>query len=236
MFENVEPLDRSRHGNLRLAPARGYAFARGLTTVPLSYGELSRASKFYPIVFPAGDQVVPHVLLSLKQGENTFVGQDGEWIVPYVPAHIRRYPFILARTDEEGNYAVCVDPRAPHLSSDEGQPLYTEEGEPSDVLSRAMEFLKRYQREMSDTEWLFTNLQGRGLLSEKVLTVGRGEQQQAAIRGFRAVDTDRLAEMEDSVLVDWVRRGIMGLVYAHLHSLDNVRELARRQNLESESE
>jgi len=147
-----------------------------------------------------------------------------------------KYNHLAVAEDEEGNYAVCVDSRAPHLSTDEGQPLYTEEGEPSDVLSRAMEFLKRYQQEMTDTERLFTSLQGRDLFSEKVLTVGRGEQQQAAIRGFRAVDTDRLAEMEDSVLVDWVRRGIMGLVYAHLHSLDNVRELARRQNLESESE
>ncbi len=32
---------------------------------------------------------------------------------------------------EKGNYAVCIDPAALHFSSDQGDPLYTANGEPA---------------------------------------------------------------------------------------------------------
>ena len=225
MFEQVEALDRNKHANLKLTTAADYSFAKDQFIVPLAYTELQRASKYYPIVFSA-DRAVPQALLSLKQGENAFVDENGQWLVPYVPAHIRRYPFILARADEEGNYAVCFDPDAPHLGYEQGEPLYGENGEATDLLNRATEFLRRYQREMLDTERLFGELENKEVLAAKQLSIGRGDEQQATIRGFRAVDTDKLGELDNDTLGDWVKRGIMGLVYAHLHSLDNVRELA----------
>lgn len=221
MFEKVEALDKSKHQDLKFNPANNYSFASKISAVPLSYTELVRASKYYPIVISGQERPLPQALLSLKQGENSFIDENGRWQVPYVPAHIRRYPFILAKADDEGNYAVSIDPEAPHLSTKQGDPLYTANGEPSEILNRAMEFLKRYHQEMLDTERLFQGLQERELLWNKQFTIGEDENQRT-VRGFKAVDTEKLGELDNETLGDWVKRGIMGLIYAHLHSLDNL--------------
>ncbi len=228
MFENIEPLNTEKHQDLKLIKTKNYDFAKGVSIAPLSYSELIRASRYYPIVFSSDERAIPKALLSIRQGENSFVDQNGNWLVPYVPVHIRRYPFILAKRDEEGNFAVCIEPSASNLSTKEGEPLYTANGEPTDTLNRTMEFLRRYHQEMANTESLFAELQDKDILVEKNLTIGRGDQEQATIGGFRVVETEKLNEVGNDTLGDWVKRGIMGLIYAHLHSLDNMRELAGR--------
>ena len=140
MFENIEALDKNKHQDLKFTPVRSYSFARDVNMVPLSYSEIIRASRFFPIVFPSQGHPLPQAVLSLTRGRNTFVDQDGNWLAPYVPAYIRRYPFILAKTDEQGHYAVCIDPEAPQLSTDQGDPLYTANFEPSETLTRTMDF------------------------------------------------------------------------------------------------
>jgi hypothetical protein len=94
MFTSLEALDSTRHKALRLGTT-DYAFARDLTTVPLSLSEVVPASRSYPIVF------APQALLSLRTGGNLFVTEDGRWPDgAYVPAHVRRYPFILGQQPE----------------------------------------------------------------------------------------------------------------------------------------
>jgi hypothetical protein len=227
MFEKVEALDKNKHQDLKLSPLSSYEFARNLNMVPLSYTEIIPASKHYPIIFPAQGTMVPHALFALAQGENVFVDESGTWLAPYVPAHIRRYPFILAQTGEEGHYAVCIDPDAPHFSTEQGDPLYTANFEPSETLSKAIEFLKRYQQEMADTEKLFAEFADRGLLADRQFTVEQGGQK-STVGGFKAVDESRLKEVEDDKLADWLKRGLMGLVYAHLFSLDKAQKLVKR--------
>lgn len=226
MFEKVEALDKNKHQDLKFNPVDSYGFAQDLNMVPLSYTEIIPASKYYPVIFPAKGSPVTHALFGLAQGENAFVGEDGNWLAPYIPAHIRRYPFILAQSEEQGQYAVCIDPAAPHFSTEQGDPLYTANLEPSETLSKAIEFLKRYQQEMADTEKLFAEFADKGLLIERQFTVDRGGQK-STVGGFRAVDENGLKNVEKDKLADWVKRGIMGLVYAHLFSLDNARRLVR---------
>ncbi len=224
MFENVETLNKNKHQNLKYCPLNSYAFARGLSRVPLAHSELVRASRYYPIVFPAEGRPVPQALFDVKDEGNVFVDDNGRWLVPYVPAHIRRYPFILGKTDDKERFVLGIDPRAPHFSQEQGDTLYTQDGEPTELVNRAAEFLKRYQQELMETERLFSVLADKGLLVDKKFDIGRKEQQ-ISVRGFKAVDWDSLKNLDDDTLADWVRQGIMGLIHAHLHSLDNVRRM-----------
>jgi hypothetical protein len=224
MFNHVEPLNKDKHQDLKLNPARDYSFAKGLSIVPLSYSEFFQASRSYPIIFPK-ESTTPQALLSLTQGQNSFLDRKSQWTVPYVPAHIRRYPFILARSDDQDNYAVCIDPDAPQFSTDFGDPLYTANLEPSETLNKTIEFLKRYHQEMVDTEKLFGQLDEQGILVDRQFNLGSGDQKRT-VGGFRAVDETKLKELDAETLGKWVKQGIMGLVYAHLFSLDNVRQLA----------
>jgi len=66
--------------------------------LPLTIDEFPNAARNYPIVFSVGDNSVPLILMGLNEGVNTFMGEDGKFTEPaYVPAYVRRYPFLLAK-------------------------------------------------------------------------------------------------------------------------------------------
>lgn len=222
MFGKVEPLDKKKHKALKFDDVNGFGFAKSMTTVPLCFSEIVPASKYYPVVFSATDKPVPLAVLGAKPKENVFVDDSGNWTVPYVPVHIRRYPFILSRVDEKDNYVVCIDVDAPHLNTEKGTPLFTENGEPSKGVARTIEMLKKYQKEMSETQGLFTSMLEKGLLVEKQVAAGYGDEKKNLIRGFRIVDMEKLMAQDKETLGDWVKRGIIGLFYGHFYSMSNL--------------
>ena len=219
MFSKIELLDKKQHAGLIFKPAEDFRFARDLTSAPVSFGELSRVSKYYPILFPL-DSVIPQALLAFKKGENLYIDVNGQWNVPYVPAHLRRYPFVLAK-DQSSKAFIGIDRDAPHFQTEEGTLLFSENGEPSKVLSSAIEFLKQFQMEIDATEKLLAPLEEYNVLIEKELHI-EVKNDKSVIRGFRVVDIEKLNQLEESLLGRWVKTGLMGVIYAHIHSLNNL--------------
>ena len=77
--------------------------------VPLTVGEFPIAGIYYPIIF-AGDRYQPLAVMGMRQGSNLFVGADGAFEVgAYIPAYIRRYPFVLANDQAREQLVVCID-------------------------------------------------------------------------------------------------------------------------------
>ncbi len=64
--------------------------------------------------------------------------------MPYVPAHVRRYPFILGNTDEPETFAIMLDREAPHFASHEGELLYGVDGAKGPALEAALALLKAF--------------------------------------------------------------------------------------------
>ena len=226
MFKTPEILSPARSSGLRFRKGASYDFAASLTTVPLHAGELTAACKHYPIIFPMREPLIPRALLSLRKRRNDFVLSNGAWSVSYVPAHIRRYPFILGRTKKSGTYVLMVDKEAPHLQDEDGERLFSESGEPSEVVQQAKKFLTRFQQQLAATEKLLAPLAEADLLVERQLNIRRGETT-SVVRGFRVVDMALLADLEGDTLKSWVRSGLLQAVYAHQHSLSNVKFLVK---------
>jgi hypothetical protein len=220
MFENAEVLDASRHGDLRFKPVAGFAFARTVASAPLAPAEVVRASREYPIVFRVVDGTVsPVALLSLHAGASAFVDDEGSWTAGYVPAHIRRYPFVLGSTREAGRFVVMVDRDAPQLG-DEGEPLFEAGKAPAGgVVERARDFLTSFQKELLQGERLYAPLLEQHLHVERGITLGSGSKKRTAVRGFRVVDAERLGALGDEAAGAWLRNGLLAHVFAHLHSL-----------------
>jgi hypothetical protein len=67
---------------------------------------------------------------------NSFVGDSGQWRSnTYVPAFIRRYPFVLAQSDND-EFKVCFDEAYAGWNEEEGRELFAESGENSPYLTR----------------------------------------------------------------------------------------------------
>lgn len=224
MFKKVEPLSNTRHHDLRFTRINSFECATEMTAAPLTASEILLASRYYPIVFPT-EGVSPVALFALTQKKNFYVDNAGLWKVPYVPAHIRRYPFILANRpgDEADNgFAVCVDTEAPHFLSGQGDPLFTADGEPADVTQNAINFLTKFQEELKATQMFCQELEDQKILVPRHASIEKNGDK-SAVGGFRCVDVEKLGKLEDEILAKWVRNGLVGLINSHLQSLSNLK-------------
>ena len=228
MFNKVEALSNEKHIDLRFTSMNSYDFATLVVNSPLSVSEFFHAAKYYPIVFPT-EGTSPIALFSLNQKTNRFINGQGGWTVPYVPAHIRRYPFILAKQEKSekepaDKFVVCIDVEAPHFAMGQGEPMFTANGDTSEFTNKMIEFLQKYHQELDASQIICRELEEHNLLVDKKITIEKnGEKKQ--IGGFRCVDIVKMNGLEDAVLAKWVRNGLAGAVNSHLQSLANLQSL-----------
>ncbi len=152
-YQKPVPLNKNDHKEKKIKSGnRNFAFAADTNSVILAGVEFSEAGKEYPIVFAqAGENVIPVALLGLRNAENLYVDEAGNWDARYIPAFVRRYPFVLAEIGDAGQRAVCIDEGFEGFSDDEGEALFADD-EPSPLLKQAMDFLEEYQKQYVRTE------------------------------------------------------------------------------------
>lgn len=235
IYDRPVPLNRQVHRGLRIQTRPGdKAFAAGINSVPVAAVEFARAASTSPVVFAGSsiDTVVPAALLGLRANENLLVNADGRWDeMAYVPAFLRRYPFVLAEKDGvPDDFTVCLDEAYPGIGNDEGEPLFTDSGEDAPLLTNALEFLGDYQREIARTREFVGRLREHELLEPKVVRVEPANGEPFSLEGFFIVDETRLRALKPRAVQALMRDGDLGLIYAHLLSLSNVERLTHRMD------
>jgi len=220
-YEKPVALNKVTHREARIRPLRGdYGFARKTNSVVLAGIEFTEAAKEYPIVFAqAGEAVVPVALLGLRNEENLFIDAAGKWDARYIPAFVRRYPFVLAETQERQQRMVCIDESYSGLSTKEGEPLFDAAGEPTQLLKQAIEFLEEYQRQYQRTETFIKRLRDNDLLMSLNARVDLVDGKQFQLTGLLAVDEKKLLQMPDEKAIELFRSGELAWIYCHLMSL-----------------
>ena len=226
LYNDITLLNRERHRNLRLKPASSFSFAAGTHYVPLAAQEFYQAARDYPILFVGeGENMAPLALLGLEEGVNLHVDDDGTWTHgAYVPAFIRRYPFVLA-TNAEDRFSVCFDAGFEGWNEEEGQPLFEEEGKNTAFLDEVIEFLKGFTAEMNRTDDFVKTLNTMELLTRKTLNLKHPDGSTYRIDDFHAVDEEKFAQLDDQQVLELNQKGYLGLVYAHLISLGSANRL-----------
>jgi len=223
-------LHREKHGDLRIAPASdGYTYAASAQTVLLAGIEFFDASRQFPIIFVRGgaERILPFVLLGFEQGENLFVGNDGKWFGSYVPAYIRRYPFI--HNEAEGQMSVFIDEAFEGFGSEQGERLF-ESGEPTPKLQNILAFLQDYYQQMKKTEAFCAELARLGLLRPIDAQVNLKDGRNYTLSGMLVVDEPKLSQLPDAEVLKLFRSGGLALVTSHLLSLKNLAVLMERKS------
>lgn len=218
-YKRLELLSRAEHGRWRIK-LTDLSFAAEAQFVPVAASEFREAGHHYPLLFGAGEHL-PLALLGLHGGNSFLTG--GSWQADaYVPAYVRRYPFLLTSLPT-GRLALSIDADAPHLvkSGLEGHPLY-QDGKPSPVLEHAWQFCELFAQEFAATEDFVKLLVEHKLLVERTLEVALPSQQRTSLVGFYVVDVGAFEALPEAVLGDWHRRGILAMIYAHLSSLNRL--------------
>lgn len=223
-YTNPEPLDQSVHGGLGVNPSdKPYAFVAQTNIVPLTVTEFSAAALSYPIIF-TGDNRQPVAVMGLSANENLFVAPDGEFRADaYVPAYVRRYPFVFADDKQNQRLILCIDRGASIVAEGGQNPLFVD-GQPSDYTNMAMEFCNNFEQERQRTEGFVALVKDLDLLDirEAHFTPRNpdgtpGQPQKLA--EYYAVSEDKLRALPAEKLVELRDNGALGQIYAHLVSL-----------------
>lgn len=232
-YRNVVALSRERHKGWYIDPDQGYSFASGSNSVYVAASEFTVAAREYTIVFArdAGGAASPVALLGLRTDENLLVREDGLWAADYVPAYVRRYPFILAESgpgaeDGESRLTVCVDEAYSGFNTAcEGQQLIDEQGQQGELLSNSVKFLRDFHQHTLRTRAFCDALDRANLLEPMQANIALNTGEKFSLAGLHCVTRERLKKLDDATLKTFFDRDYLELVYLHMHSLANLDKL-----------
>lgn len=236
LYRDPVPLRSDQHAGWQLQQA-DLAFAKDCNAVPVVLEEFAIVGANYPILF-AGDALTPVAALGLR-GANCFV-QDGRWAEGcYVPAYVRRYPFVLIELDatEEGGAQslLAIDQAAPHLAQQavEGGTALFDEGTPAQSLRNAMAFCEQLSIGHAATLDFVNALRAHELLVPRHAELRLEDGSTCNLHGFQVIDAQRLDALDDAILANWHRRGWLAAAHFHLSSLRQFDTLLRLETAQA---
>jgi hypothetical protein len=222
-------LSSQTHADLRLQARTDYRFATESNSVALTAIEFAKACHEYPIVFvKEGDQVSSVAVLGLKDKQNLFLDEKGHWKADYIPAYVRRYPFILARQGEASDYTVCIDEAHSGFNRETGERLFQDNGEQTEFLKQALKLVREYQAHSQRTGEFAKRLMDWELLQSLQANVELRRGDKMSLTGFMAVDQKKLKALPAERLAELMQHDELGLIYYHLLSLNNFGRLVDR--------
>jgi hypothetical protein len=231
-YKDLMPISSQEHGNWRTRQLEGAQFVRTEHAIPITIDEFAVAQRFYPIIFATGDNPVPLALMGLNEGVNTFFGEDGKMVQDaYLPAYIRRYPYMLARLRPDSEeLSLCIDPTADAIGPfDDGDALFDGD-QPSETVRNILAFCEQFEQAGQRTAAFVAELKELDLLIDGEVTIQTDENAQPFIyRGFQMVAEEKLRDLRGDTLRKMMKSGLLPLIHAHLFSLSLMREIFGRQ-------
>lgn len=229
MFNKIVPLQKDLHRNKKLKNIKGFSFAQNFHVASVMVHEFARASATYPIVFiedKSLDRFRPIALLGLQADKNLFIDDEGKWQAGYIPAIIRRYPFVLAETSKD-QFSVCIDEESEIITEEEGVALFNEDGSPAEVL----ENVKRYLGELHQMETVTTEfckvMAENNLFVPLNMRVRQSSDKIQTIGGAYVINEERLNNLSDQRFLELHHKHYLPAIYAQLNSLAQIERLIR---------
>jgi hypothetical protein len=230
-YKTPTPLDKQKHAKLALRKDFSFSFTDTVNAVPINLIEMPQICHFYPIAFSPDETATPVAILGLRDGENLFVNKDGMWgEQAYIPAYIRRYPFIFSEIPGGEQLTLCVDINDDIVEEDGEQKFFGEDGEPSQLSQNALEFCKSYHAAAQQTLEFSKAVAASGLLVEREAQINVGNKARINFSGFKIIDEKKLAELPDETFLAWRAKGWLPFLYAHLFSGAQWQRLTRLLN------
>jgi hypothetical protein len=232
LYKELIPISQQEHGSWRYKMADSAKFLASEHAIPVTVEEFSIVQRFYPIIFSSGDQPVPLALMGLNEGVNTFIDDDGKMIGDvYVPAYVRRYPFLLAKlrpdTDE---LSLCVDPTSESIGAYEEGDAVFDGDQPSEMTKGILAFCEQFEQAGQRTGAFMEELKALDILMEGEVSIQTEEGVPPFIyRGFQMINEEKLRDLRGDQLRKMSQSGMLPLIHAHLFSLSIMREIFGRQ-------
>ncbi|MGL5838367.1 MAG: SapC family protein [Sphingorhabdus sp.] len=232
-YKDLVPLNSNEHGKFKSRQIDSADFMADQHAIPLTIEEFVSAARHFPIIFSAGDAPVPLALMGMNEGVNVFMDDAGKFTQPvYLPAYIRRYPFMLARLRPDSDeLTLCFDPTSKALGEfkKEGESLF-DGTDATETTKNILKFCEDFEQAGARTQAFVDELKKLDLLMDGEVAIQQeGKESPYVYRGFQMVNEEKLRDMRGDELRKMNQNGMLPLIYAHLFSLNLVRDVFAMQ-------
>jgi hypothetical protein len=228
-YDKVVPVSLTQHRDLCIERV-DFGFAAKVNSVPLMAVEIPMAAPEYTIVFAGTEEAVtPVVVLGFADAQNVYLDENKAWKADYIPAFVRRYPFVFAQNQDATQFTLCVDEDWTGCNRvGRGQSLFDEKGEQSDYLKNMLKFLSDYQAQFIRTQAFCKKLKDLNLLEpmQAQITLPGGEKR--ALGGFLGISRARIKTLSAEKLAELSKTDELELAYLQIASLNNLGSVVNR--------
>lgn len=232
MYTNLQPINKIEDKNKAIKEVKDFSYAKEQINSPLTIAEFYEACKDYPILFAKdkNNSWMAVAMLGYKEKENLFIDDRGIWEKQrYIPAHIRRYPFIYLNNPENDQLTLVVEGEyKSDTKDDEVRKLFLEDGNNSEFLNSVLGFLNQFHADALATAQFIKQLDDWELLEEKVANISTPDNKNYTINGFYVVNEEKLKHLGKKKKDALCEKNIIPLITAHLISLSNISKIGER--------
>ncbi|HVC56949.1 MAG TPA: SapC family protein [Stellaceae bacterium] len=223
IYESVVPLSAARHRDCSVEIGGSYDFSGKVNSVPLMAVEFPPATTEYAIVFAGNDgNLMPAVILGVRGSENVYLSKENVWEAKYIPAFVRRYPFVFSTSPDGKQLILCIDEAFAGFNREgRGQPLFGGDGKPSPYVENVLKFLQEFQAQYLRTQTFCGRLRDLDILEPMQAQVELASGERLALGGFMAVSRAKLKAVPADKLAELAQTDELELLYLHLQSMRN---------------
>lgn len=169
---------------------------------------------------------MPAVILGVKESENFYVDEDGKWTGGYIPAFVRRYPFVFATDKDNRNFILHVDETFEGCNRDgKGERLFDSDGNQTQYLQNILRFLQEYQGQFRRTEAYCQRLMDLDLLQPMQAQFNLADGARRSLSGFMAINREKLRKLGDDDLRQMFDTDELECTFLHLHSMRHFNDM-----------
>ncbi len=230
-------LNNVDHQDTRIITERSAEYGDNVMFVMTFPHEFRDVQAWYPILLHKDkeDNFYPLALFGFQKDENLFLDESG-WNAGYVPAMIRREPFLIGFQDtkESGGAeqarVLSLDMDHPRVSTETGERLFQPLGGTTPYLEDVANLLESIHQGLEHNRRLAGALQELDLIESVNIDITLKDGSQNQLLGFYTINEEKLQELPGDRLEGLSRAGLLMPIFMILASMSNMRRLIEFRN------
>lgn len=231
-------LNNDTHRKLRVITTRGADYGEKTHVVPVIGDEISDLVLDFPVYLMKNEETGKYnlyALLGLEPGENLYL-QGEHWAASYLPLHMRRQPFLLARSDEvqqtanENEAKIAIDMDNKRINESQGQAIFNEDGSQTPYLESIIKVLSMLAMGIESTEAFISALIEHDLIESTQINITFADGEKKSLQGIHVINEDKLHALEGEVVAELHSRGFLQACYLMVASMGQVSKMIKMKN------
>jgi len=222
----IATINNGAHRSLRVDGRASAAYGDSQRFVQVITGEFAHLVVHYPILLSKDavtGQFLCGVMLGYDRDENLFL-EDWRQGLAYRPLMLQRAPFCAHGKE------LAIDLDHPRVGVEAGEPLFTDNGHPTQYLESIRQTFRYLQPGLRATKVFVTRLLELKLIEPIDLEVEFDDGSRRDGVGLYTIDQGALGALSDSAVVELHRRGYLRLIDFMIASLKQLPLLTSRKN------